>query len=654
VTLPALMHPVHTCMRLGAPFTMVRIFWMFGFQRRFVRRCEWLTFMPNDGCFPQTSHTAAMTTYLDASGPVIRPVLRTRRGYRSAPEAANPRVSHRPPSIRAMTTLTRLGADELRAVVQGYRDALAAHKEGINKLNVYPVPDGDTGTNMALTLSAVCDELDTAPDDLAAVCKAISHGSLMGARGNSGVILSQILRGVASVVAEADGVDGASCAAALSAASTAAYDAVMRPVEGTILTVVREAAEAATASAAGGADLLAVLDAARARGADALARTPEMLPVLKDAGVVDAGGTGFLLLLDVLLHVVDGRAVPEATEVEGPVLSAPPAGHGEPRGEGGDIADLRYEVMYFLEAPDAAIGAFKDVWAGIGDSIVVVGGDGIWNCHIHTDDIGAAIEAAIDIGTPRKIRVTDLLEEVEEERWVREAAEAAATEVPSELRTPVTTAVVAVATGDGIRRIFHSLGVQGIVTGGQSMNPSTAELLEVVERVPADQVVILPNNKNIIPVAEQVDAHTAKTVLVVPTKGITEGFAALLAYDPEAEGAANAEEMADTAANVVAGEVTQAVRDSSCDLGPIATGDWLGIARDGIRAVEPSLADAATRLLAELVMPSHEIVTVIEGEGASAAVTRQITEWLGEHRPSASAEVHHGGQPLYPYLFGIE
>jgi dihydroxyacetone kinase-like predicted kinase len=335
------------------------------------------------------------------------------------------------------------------------------------------------------------------------------------------------------------------------------------------------------------------------------------------------------------------------------VFSEPLPGHGD-QGDHGDVSDLRYEVMYFLEAADAAIPAFKDVWAGIGDSIVVVGGDGIWNCHIHTDDIGASIEAAIDIGTPRKIRVTDLLDQVEEEAWVREAAMAASIEVPEELRAPVTCAVVAVATGGGVRRIFHSLGVQGIVTGGQSMNPSTAELLDAVERVPADQVVILPNNKNIIPVAEQVDAHTTKSVLVVPTKGITEGFAALVAYDPEADGAANMEEMSDAASTVVAGEVTQAVRESTCEVGPIATGDWLGIARDGIRAVEQELGDAATRLLAELVLPSHEIVTIIEGEGASAGCTRHITEWLTEHRPAATAEVHHGGQPLYPYLFGVE
>jgi DAK2 domain fusion protein YloV len=484
------------------------------------------------------------------------------------------------------------------------------------------------------------------------VCQAIRHGSLMGARGNSGVILSQILRGMSSVIADADGLDAGSAAAALAAASAAAYQAVMRPVEGTILTVVREASEAAVAAAGGGADLLAVLEAAQAQGADALRRTPEMLPVLKEAGVVDAGGTGLLLLLDALLHQVDGRPLPEPEEVEGPALPAALTGHD---GGHGDVSDLRYEVMYFLEAPDEAIPAFKDVWAGMGDSIVVVGGDGLWNCHIHTDDIGSSIEAAIEIGRPTKIRVTDLIEQVEEERWVRDAAESGAIdEVPAHLLTPVNCAVVAVATGDGIRRIFHSLGVQGIVTGGQSMNPSTAELIAAVERVPADHVVILPNNKNIIPVAEQVDEHTSKTVVVVPTKSITEGFAALLAYDPEAEGPGNCDEMAEAASNVVAGEITQAVRDSSWEGGPIATGDWLGVTRDGIKAVEPALAEAAVALLDALVTDRHEIVTIIEGEGASAGATRHITEWLGEHRPDVAAEVHHGGQPLYPYLFGIE
>ena len=311
--------------------------------------------------------------------------------------------------------------------------------------------------------------------------------------------------------------------------------------------------------------------------------------------------------------------------------------------------------MYFLEAPDSAIPSFKDVWAGIGDSIVVVGGDGIWNCHIHTDDIGASIEAAVDIGRPRNIRVTDLMEQVEEERWVREAAGTGdVVELPPHASEPVRTAVVAVAAGDGIKRIFYSLGVQGIVAGGQSMNPSTAELLAAVDAVPAEEVVILPNNKNIIPVAEQVDAHTGRTVRVVPTRGIAEGFAALMSYDPEAGADENAKEMTALASNVLAGEITQAVRDSISDVGPIAEGDYLGMTSDGILAVEQTQAAAACRLLELLVTDEHEIVTVIEGEGSTPADTRAITEWLDEHHPGASVEVHHGGQPLYPYLFGIE
>lgn len=547
----------------------------------------------------------------------------------------------------------QLDADDLRAVVRGYAEALAAHKTIINRLNVYPVPDGDTGTNMTLTVESVVADLDGAPDDMAATCNAIAHGSLMGARGNSGVILSQVLRGLCEVLREHDAVDGQTFAAALAAASTAAYSAVMKPVEGTILTVVREAADAATSAAANGDELVGVADAARNGAEDALARTPELLPVLAEAGVVDAGGAGFVLLLDVLLHVIDGRPKPEpADEIDLIGVGTRPAPEIEAAHAEGGLADLRYEVMYFLEAPDEAIAGFKDVWAGIGDSIVVVGGEGLWNCHVHTDDIGAAIEAAVDVGTPRKIRVTDLLEQVEEERWVREA-EIVPYE-PAAASEPVPCAVVAVATGDGIRRIFYSLGVQVIVTGGQTMNPSTAQLLEAVEKAPANDVVILPNNKNIIPVAEQVDGHTAKNVHVVPTSGVAEGFASLLAYDPQASGDDNSAAMADAATSVVAAEVTQAVRDSSCDLGPIAEGDFIGVGRGGIRAVAPTLESACEELLQALVESGHEIVTVIEGEGATPGCTRHLEVWLQDNRPGVTAEIHHGGQPLYPYLFGIE
>jgi DAK2 domain fusion protein YloV len=540
-----------------------------------------------------------------------------------------------------METLERLAAGHLRAAMSTYRDALRSHQVAVNRLNVYPVPDGDTGTNMALTLEEVVKETASADDDMVATCKAIGHGALMGARGNSGVILSQILRAVADGCKGVDAAGAADIAAALQHAAEMAYEAVSRPVEGTILTVVREAAEAAVKAAQGGGSLVDVLDAAKAAGDDSLARTPELLPVLKQAGVVDAGGAGFLLLLDAFLHVTCGRPLPEPPVVEVAVEridTAVDAAH-----EAG--SDLRYEVMYFLEAPDETIPAFKNVWAGIGDSIVVVGGEGIWNCHIHTDDIGAAIEAAMDCGRPRNIRVTDLHEQVEEERWVREAAPDDEPE-----HEPVPTAVVAVGTGDGIRRIFHSLGVQKVVAGGQSMNPSTAQILEAVEAAPGEQVVILPNNKNIIPVAEQVAPLASKPVAVVPTTGITEGFAALLEYDPEATASDNAALMTESSRRVVSGEVTQAVRDS----GEVKQGDWIGLSSKRIEAAAPTLAEAACGLLDVLVAEEHEIVTIIEGDGSSAADTRRITEWLHEHRPEVSAEVHHGGQPLYPYLFSIE
>jgi hypothetical protein len=560
-----------------------------------------------------------------------------------------------------MPSPDKLGPDQLRKVIHTYRDALRAHQQVINRLNVYPVPDGDTGTNMALTLESVCEELASADDGMAQTCKAISHGSLMGARGNSGVILSQVLRGMSDVLRDHDLVDGPAFAAALSAASDAAYGAVMKPVEGTILTVVREAADAAASVAKDDeGSLVAAVEAARARGADALARTPELLPVLKQAGVVDAGGAGFLLLLDALLHELDGRPVPVAEPVpEGTGVDAGPAGKARPVGDEHDEhdehSDLRYEVMYFLEAADDTIPAFKDVWAGIGDSIVVVGGDGIWNCHIHTDDIGAAVEAALDCGRPRNIRITDLLEQVEEERWVREGVAAGGgVEEPAHGNEPVPTAVVAVATGDGVRRIFYSLGAQRIVTGGQSMNPSTAQLLDAVESAPAGEVVILPNNKNIVPVADQVQALTSKVVRVVPTSGIAEGCAALVAYDPEASAEVNLVSMVQASSSVVSGEVTRAVRDSACDLGPIAEGNYLGVSNDGIKAIHATLAGAAIGLLEALIEQDHEIVTIIEGDGATQASTRAITEWVAHEHEQLTAEVLHGGQPLYPYLFGIE
>ncbi|HET9070714.1 MAG TPA: DAK2 domain-containing protein [Acidimicrobiales bacterium] len=550
-----------------------------------------------------------------------------------------------------MQTLERLDAPGIAAVMTAYRDALREHQERINRLNVFPVPDGDTGTNMALTLQSVVEGLPVGPEaDLAAVARAISHGSLMGARGNSGVILSQILRGLAEAVRDSLAVDGRTLADGLGRAAAGAYKAVQEPVEGTILSVVRAAAESVAAESAAGSDagLLEVAERARSAAADALARTPEQLEALRAAGVVDSGGSGLLLLLDALLHVLDGRPLPACEAGPG---ALPDAGGVAAATADEGTASCRYEVMYLLDAPDEAVPAFREVWSGLGDSIVVVGGDGTWNCHIHTDDIGAAIEAALDAGRPSRIRVTDLFEEIEEERWVREAAGAAGTVEEPHAHC----AVVAVCTGDGIRRIFASLGVHRFVTGGQSMNPSTADLLAAIEDANADEVVLLPNNKNVVAVAEAAAAAASKPARVVVTHGIQEGIAALLDYDPEGSADDNVVAMAASAAHVVGGEVTRAVRDSTSPAGPIAEGDYLGISRDGIRVVAPSVAEAATGLLEALIdVDHHEVVTIIAGEAAHAADTRRITEWIEERHPQLVAEVHPGGQPLYPYLLSVE
>ena len=567
------------------------------------------------------------------------------------------------PYLLALATVTgvdKLGAEQLRLVVVTFRDAMKAHQASINRLNVYPVPDGDTGTNMARTLDAVVAELSTAAPDMAATCQAIGHGSLMGARGNSGVILSQILRGLSSSVATAGdaGATASQLVDALTKAAAAAYEAVLKPIEGTILTVVRESAEGAQEVADGG-DVVAVITAARTRGRDALARTPDMLPVLKDAGVVDAGGAGFLLLLDSFLFVLDGEPLPEPDESAGPSAEQLDAVAKRQHDDGTvDVSELRYEVMFLLDLDDSRASEFKSAWGTIGDSIVVVGGDGLYNCHIHTNDIGAAIEAPLLLnGRPRNIRVTDLFEEVADEHAAREAELGA----PVQSRTntpslpPVTCAVVAVASGDGLAELFGQLGVHGVISGGQTLNPSTAELLAAVEHMNARQVVILPNNKNIIPVAQQIDALTTKDVRVVPTCSMPEALAALVSYDPEASAESNARSMSVAAEAVATGEITQAVRDTNTDAGKVTEGDWIGLVRgDGIVSIAGTMVGSATQLLDHLIDDARELLTIVTGEGSSAAATDQITAWVTEHRPDVAVEIHVGGQPLYPYLFGVE
>ena len=562
----------------------------------------------------------------------------------------------------SMPVLEQFGADALRETVITFRDTMRAHQEGINRLNVYPVPDGDTGTNMTRTLDAVVAELEGADAGLETTCEAISHGSLMGARGNSGVILSQILRGLAATMRTNTPPTASKVADALKAASVAAYEAVLKPIEGTILTVVRETADAAQRAAHDGATLAAMLHVARAAGRTALANTPEQLPVLKDAGVVDAGGAGFLLLMDSALHVVDGEPLPEPEEGGGP--SAEQLERVMQRGANDgvvDVSELRYEVMFLLNIEDAKSKAFMEAWGKIGDSIVVVGGDGLYNCHVHTNDIGAAIEAPLELGgKPFKIRVTDLFEEVAEEHAQREAELGVANTTPVRRPAvkqlpPVNCAVVAVCSGDGLAELFGQMNVQGVVTGGQTLNPSTAELFDAVEHMNAQQVVILPNNKNIIPVANQINALTKKDVRVVPTCSMAEALAALVFYDPEADAAVNAEAMTGAAEAVATGEITQAVRDTNTDVGPVKNGDWIGLVRgDGVVAVGGTVVAATTQLLDTLITPGRELLTMITGDLATSRQIEEVIAYLSENHPDVEVEVHAGGQPLYPFLFGVE
>ncbi len=544
-----------------------------------------------------------------------------------------------------------LTAHDLKSVMQRYLAALRRHEDDLNRLNVYPVPDGDTGTNMTLTVESVMKEIDGA-ESMGEVADALAHGSLMGARGNSGVILSQILRGFAEVIRAAEEVDAARLTAALERAATAAYEAVMRPVEGTILTVLREAAEGARQAAATVKDLTELAAAVYRRAEASLEATPDQLPVLKQAGVVDAGGAGFLLLLAAVLEEVTGKLVSLPARIfraaVARVSGAPPAAEAET-----DVGDLRYEVMFFLDAPDAGVGDFKEAWAGLGDSIVVVGGGGTFNCHIHTDDVGAAIEAGIVAGRPYEIRVTDLLEQAGEQGFHHGRQVATFDPLPEYAEAAI--GVVAVAAGDGIVELFRGLGVQGMVIGGQTMNPSLADLLDVVHAVPADEVILLPNNKNIVPVAERADEASHKQVQVVPTRSVPQGLAAMVAYRPDVDRRLTlAAAMMEAADAVRTGELTRAVRAASTPAGEVAAGDWLGLADGDVAVVAGDEADALVALLGEIVHDGTEIVTILTGEEARGDVVDAAGAELARTRPDVELEVLAGGQPLYPYLISAE
>ena len=540
----------------------------------------------------------------------------------------------------AVVAIENLDANNIAKLMYCFRDALQEHKESLNSLNVYPVPDGDTGSNMTATLNSVVSEIESLEDpEFENIIEAISHGSLMGARGNSGVIISQILRGFVSEIKNASKktIDANLFSDALRAAASAAYEAVGNPVEGTILTVVRETAEAAEKSLLEHSNLLLVAETAREAAKRSLDSTPDLLPVLARAGVVDAGGSGFLLMLDSLLHVIDDRPMPEPEIVKASVDSLILDIHDDTTNSG-----TRYEVMYFLDAPDDLIPGFKKAWSEIGDSIVVVGGENIWNCHVHTNNIGAAVEAGISIGKPHDIRVTDLFEEIAENHHEQDHAD------------PIGCSVIAVSNGDGIGDIFRSLGATRVVHGGQSMNPSTADLLEAVEAIASEHVIILPNNSNIVAVAEQVDSQTSKTIRVVETHTVTEGFASLLGYDPEGTSDKNQTDMTQFSQMVESGEITTAVRESASDVGQIKKGDFLGLRKGKVTVIAETIVEATRNLLKEMISDDHEIITLVAGRDSNKKETDEVVAWVSNEYEALEVEVHEGGQPLYQYYIGIE
>jgi uncharacterized protein len=521
---------------------------------------------------------------------------------------------------------SHLTADHLKSVLTRYHERLATYRDALNRLNVYPVPDGDTGTNMELTVGTVVDEL-TSAHGMAEVTSALAHGSLMGARGNSGVILAQILRGLAETFRGVESVGVPEVVDALERASDAAYRAVLHPVEGTILTVLREAAEAAAETGTdAGTDLAVLLGGVFVRAEQALESTPVLLPVLERAGVVDAGGAGLLLLLAAFLEEVTGTEVP----LPEAVFTATPADVTvEP------IDSRRYEVVMMLETPDGRIGAFRDEWDRLGGSIVIVGGEGRYKCHIHTDHPAEAIEAALRIdgapvGTFRDLSITDLADQIE----------------PGGFHG---TDVVAVAAGRGLASIFRDLGAEAVVDGGQAMNPSVKDLLAAIDTLPAATAILLPNNENVVLAARQAADLAEKEVIVLPTTSIPGGVAAMMEYLPGRDATELIDAMWKSSRGVASGEVTKAVRDAHLDIGEVAQGEWLAISEGTILYAGSDLTDVVCRLIEHLKGEDSELVTLFTGVGATAEVTDAV-----RRRFDVEIEVKEGGQPLYPYLVSVE
>jgi DAK2 domain fusion protein YloV len=535
------------------------------------------------------------------------------------------------------------GAD-LRAALLAATDWLERNAAAINALNVFPVPDGDTGTNMALTMRAAVKDLgDEATIAGAAgdVAARIEYGALMGARGNSGVILSQLLRGFARSIQGQVDFDAVMLAEAFQAAAAMAYRAVIKPVEGTILTVAREAAEAAAAAARARNDLTHVIGETLAAARDSLARTPDLLDLLRQAGVVDAGGMGLVVLLEGVYRYQTGETgEPAAVAAAPPVdLAAVHAHHPE---------DYGYCTNFILRGERMPFEAIRAHLAATGQSVVVVGDERLIKVHLHTLDPGATLSYATRHGTLTQIKIDNM----DEQRATFAARQPPPPAPPAAAEAPI--AVLAVAAGDGFARILTSLGVSRVIAGGQTMNPSAADILGAIEAVPQEAVIVLPNNGNIVLAARQAAGLTRKRVEVVPSKSLPQGLAALLVFDPRASLADNAAAMTGALASVQTGEVTRAVRSVTLDGIQVRAGETIALLDDRLVAAAADGDQVMVRLLEAMQADQAELITVYFGQGIDEPQRERVRALLGERYPRQTLELLDGGQPHYDYIISVE
>jgi len=517
-------------------------------------------------------------------------------------------------------------------LARGALASLEQSRQRIDDLNVYPVPDGDTGTNLTLTLRAIVEAMEQSQaEDRAELAREVTRAALMGARGNSGVILSQIVRGFAEVMGETSGeIDAGVLARAFRSASDAAYRAVRRPVEGTMLTVIRELAEAAERADPRTQVPEFLVELVRA-GEESVARTREQLDVLREAGVVDAGGAGLLEILRGVAATLAGEPLPEALPSEELALDAI---HQE-------LSKYRYCTTFVCEGDGLVREELESELERLGDSLLVVGDENAMKVHVHTDEPGAALAVGTKRGTIAGVEIANMHAQTSqrEERLLHAVPDAR-------------TAVVAVVAGDGNRRLFESLGATSIVEGGQTMNPSTADLVAAIERTGAGEVLLLPNNSNVIMSAEQAAKLATRPVEVVPTDSMPSGLAALVPFDASRSAAANAAEMREALESVSTGEVTIASRDAQLNGLAVPKGAYLGLADGKAVAVGDSFDDVATKVVELLLAEPRGVLTLLAGEGAPRL--DQLVEAISDRHPDVEVDVQDGGQPHYPLLLSAE